>query len=408
MKRKAFLFITTILYTTKSFAIAEFAREYSVDCTTCHTMIPSLNETGKSFLRNGFRFSSEDSPTLKKIITPKQNESRPIPFSIIVKGSYDTNSEDYQSKIKLYTAGTVTKNISFFGVTKDNLNSNNRGDNQNLFTQKSSRAYIELNLEEDKHQIRAGLISPLTQFGNILKSSADSGLKGHNSQNEPKHQNKQNSQRGNGYNHQKYATNNRNSQKKRQNSHYQTPIQNSYIGNIKGIEYSYLLNNKLMAMVSYGKSIEKRENAQNRMQQYSSNDNYQFTSGLKYNTDNRVSFGIVYNRFEKMEQDNFSILIPIEKEFDTTQIVSTLVYRDKTKKEDEYYGIENSIIYAITPNDYIRAIVNYGLEDNKNSYGLSLTYSKAYRYMLFHLTGARRDNQDSGENLLLGSISLMF
>jgi hypothetical protein len=144
------------------------------------------------------------------------------------------------------------------------------------------------------------------------------------------------------------------------------------------------------------------------MQQYSSNDNYQFTSGLKYNTDNRVSFGIVYNRFEKMEQDNFSILIPIEKEFDTTQIVSTLVYRDKTKKEDEYYGIENSIIYAITPNDYIRAIVNYGLEDNKNSYGLSLTYSKAYRYMLFHLTGARRDNQDSGENLLLGSISLMF
>jgi len=424
MKRDKFLLIAIMLYTTKSFAIPEFAREYSVDCTTCHTMVPTLNETGKSFLRNGLRFSSGDRPTLKKIINPEKGESRPIPLSIIAKGTYDTNSEDYQSKLKLYTAGTVTKNLSFFGVTKDNLNSNNGGDNQDLFSQKSSRFYIQLNLQGDRHLVRGGLISPLTQFGNILKSSADSGLKGNNIKNQ---QNSSNF-RGRNNQNQKYGTDNsnRNNQRQGQNSagrgfrgnnHYQTPIQNASIGIIKGVEYSYLFNNKLMALVSYGKSIDRGNRGENRngngrnqniLQQYNDSDDYQFIGGLQYNTDSRYSFGVIYNRFENMGEDSFSILIPIEKDFDNTQIVSTLVYRDETLQEDNYYGIENSIIYSITPNDYIRGIVDYGVEDSKDSYGLSLTYSKIYRYILLHLTGARRDSGESGENLFLGSISLMF
>ncbi|MFK5970065.1 MAG: hypothetical protein QM487_08125 [Candidatus Marithrix sp.] len=32
-----------------------FARQYSLQCVTCHTRQPVLNEFGMMFLRNGFR-----------------------------------------------------------------------------------------------------------------------------------------------------------------------------------------------------------------------------------------------------------------------------------------------------------------------------------------------------------------
>jgi len=423
MKKSKLLIFGIILYTTQSFATPQFAREYNVDCTTCHSMIPTLNETGKSFLRNGFRFTSDDKPTLKKIINPDKDESRPIPFSVMLNANYDTNSEDFQTKVKLYTGGTVTKNLSFFGLTKDNFNSNNNNDNQELFSQKSSRFYGQLNFDGDKHVIRVGLISPLTEFGNIQKAFADSGLKGHNTTNQSNNQNSSGSQGSNSHR-QKYGQNTQQGQRQNNmdgmnghghskgNTHYQTPIQNASIGNMKGLEYSYLFNNKLMALISYGESIDKGNQGANskRNSQYqnSDDDNYQFTGGFQYKTDNGYSISIIYNKYEKMGQDNFSILLPIEKSFDKAQLISTLVYKDETIQEDSYYGIENSLIYSITANDYIRGIIDYGLQDDEDSYGLSLTYSKAFKYMLIHLTGARKDSGKNDENLFLGSISLLF
>jgi len=452
MKTDKILLFSLVLYSTQSFATPEFAREYSVDCTTCHTMIPTLNETGKSFLRNGFRFSSEDKTTLKKIISPDKGESRPIPLSVMLNANYDTNSEDYQSKVKLYTGGTITKNLSFFGMTKDTFNTNNNNDNQDFFSQKSSRVYGQLNFGEDKHVIRVGLISPLTQFGNILKASADSGLKGNNTTNQSTNQNSSGSQGSNSHR-QKYGENSGGGQGQGQggqgsnaqgqgnssstsshqgqgqgqgsgmgghsggNTHYQTPVQNASIGNIKGVEYSYLFNSKLLALVSYGESIDKGNQGSNsggggsssqHQQQSDDSNNYQFTGGLQYKTDSGYSLGVIYNKYEKMGQDNFSILVPIEKDFDSAQFISTLVYRDETLQDDSYYGIENSLIYSITATDYLRGVVDYGVQDDVDSYGLSLTYSKAYKYLIFHITGARRDSGSSGENLLLGSLSLLF
>jgi len=437
------------LFTAELFATPEFAREYSVDCATCHTMIPLLNDTGKSFLRNGFRFSSEDRPTLKKIISPNKGESRPIPFSVMFGGNYDTNSEDFQTKLKLYTGGTITKNLSFFGVTQDNFNSNNNNDNHDLFSQKSSRFYGKVNINGEKHSLRVGLISPLREFGNIFKISSDSGLQGHM---QPTQQNST-SNRGGGGNrgygnssYQKYGnqtsnsnfqggqgdrglySNNSNNTTHNThqgggagggNRHYQTALQHASVGMVKGVEYSYLFDNKLLALVSYGEIVNKSNQGQNSRghgqgQNQNSlvgredSDDYQFVGGLEYIGDSRYSIGVIYNRYEKMGQDNFSLLIPIEKSFDNAQLISTLVYRDETAMEDSYYGIENSLIYSITATDYIRGIIDYGVFDDKDSYGLSLTYSKAFKYLLFHITGARRDSGDSGENLVLGSVSLLF
>ncbi len=88
--------------------------------------------------------------------------------------------------------------------------------------------------------------------------------------------------------------------------------------------------------------------------------------------------------------------------------LSTLVYRDETEREDSYYGVENSIIYSVGDDKYLRGIIDYGVQDSEDSYGLSLTYSIAYRYMILHLTGARKDGGGSDENLLLGSLSFIF
>ncbi len=65
-------------------------------------------------------------------------------------------------------------------------------------------------------------------------------------------------------------------------------------------------------------------------------------------------------------------------------------------------------LYIPYRQDYIRGIVDYGIEDDEDSYGLSLTYSKEFKYMIFHITGARKDSGDSGENIFSSSISVLF
>ena len=40
-------------------AMPMFARKYNVDCLTCHTAIPALNETGYKFRAAGYRMPEE-------------------------------------------------------------------------------------------------------------------------------------------------------------------------------------------------------------------------------------------------------------------------------------------------------------------------------------------------------------
>ncbi len=98
-------------------------------------------------------------------------------------GGYDSGREDFRGKLKLYLGGTITENISLFGMTKDNIGGGSGENSKELFELESSRVYGQFNLGEDRDVVRVGLISPLTQFGNIVKSSSDSGLNGNDSTN---------------------------------------------------------------------------------------------------------------------------------------------------------------------------------------------------------------------------------
>jgi hypothetical protein len=42
-----------------SHAIPAFTRAYKVECTTCHTIYPELNEYGEAFLKNSYVYSGK-------------------------------------------------------------------------------------------------------------------------------------------------------------------------------------------------------------------------------------------------------------------------------------------------------------------------------------------------------------
>ena len=430
-----FLSVLTSFCTGTLFATPEFAREQSADCSVCHTNIPMLNETGQSFLRNGFRFSFDDPTTVDNVLKGKTDGSKHIPLAMMLRQSYSSQQHKVTEKVKLYTGGSLTKNISFFGLTQKVYNHQDNSNAPEYFEGKSSRAYFQINIEDNQHVVRVGLLSPFTQFGNIVKSSADSGLKGGDGENE---QNGKGMDDNSHFQTKKYGQGNgqgqgqgqgqgngqgngqgqgQNEFAQRGNQRYKTPLQISAFSKFKGVEYSYLYNSKWLLLLSYGRPIDESNQdnskgyAKGRVsdQSHNSDDEYQFVSGIRYYTDSGYKIGLMYNKFQAKRENTFSLLLPIEKEFDKFILNSTLVYKNN-KDQNDYYGIENSIVYSLNENSYIRAIFNMDRDENKDeNYGYSLSYSTVYKEMaMFHLAAIRKDTSNDDDDLIQASISLLF
>jgi len=199
-----------------------------------------------------------------------------------------------------------------------------------------------------------------------------------------------------------------------------TPLQTSSFSKFRGAEYSYLYNSKWLFLFSYGKPMEESDqHGQNRSQNNSSShtgggygkneDLYQFISGIRYQTDGGYKIGIMYNKFKTKRENSFSILVPIEKEFDKFTLNSSLIYKN-SKNANDYYGMENAITYALNEDMYIRAIFNIDRDENKDhNYGYALSYSAIYKSTaLFHITAARKDTPNYDDDLITASVSLLF
>ena len=356
MKFFKFLNLIVILYSTSLFATPQFAREQQVNCSACHTNIPMLNKTGQSFLRNGFRFSSEDKTSLKKFLYLDKNDSRHIPIAIMLRENYSTNNYISSQKVKLYAGGSITKNLSFFALTKKSFNTSKGKNVPNFFEEKTSRAYFQLNSQENKHVLRVGLISPFTQFGNIQKAFSDSEIKG--------------------------------------GKYYKTPKKKASFSNIKGAEYSYLLRNKWLFLFSYGKTIMNRE---------------QFISGVKYSTDTDLNIGIMFNKLKDNKQYDYSLLFPIEKIYNDFILNTVFVYKN-SKNINSYYGMENSLVYTINDSSNIRAILNLDKDSKNNkSYSYALSYTKLFksRWML-RIAAIKIDSITKDNDYINTSFSLYF
>lgn len=64
------VFISLALNTTK--ALPSFARQLDMQCTTCHTEFPILNDMGRQFKLSGYTMSSESTnlPPIAFMIMP--------------------------------------------------------------------------------------------------------------------------------------------------------------------------------------------------------------------------------------------------------------------------------------------------------------------------------------------------
>jgi hypothetical protein len=55
-----------VLYVSTSHAVPAFSRAHKVECTTCHTIYPELNEYGVAFLKNSYVYVGKGSKAAKK------------------------------------------------------------------------------------------------------------------------------------------------------------------------------------------------------------------------------------------------------------------------------------------------------------------------------------------------------
>lgn len=82
----AFLFaIIAISLPSDAYAFPHFARQVGRDCGYCHSAFPKLNDTGRTFLYNGYRFEAEGEwRSVKDLSSP------PVSFEVEVEGIYDS------------------------------------------------------------------------------------------------------------------------------------------------------------------------------------------------------------------------------------------------------------------------------------------------------------------------------
>lgn len=76
----------------KAHAIPAFTRAHNVECSTCHTIFPELNEYGEAFLKNGYvYFGKNKKAPAEKAKAPSEAKPAVPGADAVVKGGGDSN-----------------------------------------------------------------------------------------------------------------------------------------------------------------------------------------------------------------------------------------------------------------------------------------------------------------------------
>jgi hypothetical protein len=124
--------VALLVLARPALAIPAFARKYGLPCSACHEAWPKLNNFGQTFKDNGYQLGNDrDAPIFQQPgywpimfrVTPQwhRESSRRVPVdqvpgnasSGLVESTVTSSGFDLSS-IDLVTAGTLSKNISFF------------------------------------------------------------------------------------------------------------------------------------------------------------------------------------------------------------------------------------------------------------------------------------------------------
>jgi len=405
--KTTFLFFLTVL-TINLEANPVLARQYGMDCSACHSQVPALNDMGLGFIRNGYRTSTYDTTALKAFLD-ENSSKRHYPVGAMIGLSDNSNSDEVNRLVKLYLSGTITDSLSLYSFTKESFKSSKSG--QELFQSDNSEFYFQYNYQEAKHVVRVGLLSPWTQLGNVKRSMAHSGLHG-------------------GIGH---------------GDTYISPLNHANINKIKGAEYSYLFDNNILLLVSYGETVEHSSSghsysqSEDQVSDYNNvlsygdevNDNINeqenlndfqklllygdlvdvsknaFLGAIKYTTSSNYKIGLIYNYVDMQRDDYYSLVLPVEKEYELFIWNSSLVYADYLN--ENYLGLENAFTFPVGDMAHVKAIVNVDRDvDDNTNFGYSLGFTKIYKMIFFEAVASRINTDTYNSNRMRGSVNLIF
>lgn len=112
------LLLSALLPVAEADAIPAFARRNDLACSTCHAAWPLLNETGRKFKENGFKFARGEEAG--NVISDFLNLDANFPISAIIVARPFDKKEGSDHKIRaihefeIMIAGTIYKNVSGF------------------------------------------------------------------------------------------------------------------------------------------------------------------------------------------------------------------------------------------------------------------------------------------------------
>ena len=132
-----------------------------------------------------------------------------------------------------------------------------------------------------------------------------------------------------------------------------------------------------------------------------------FLVAVKYTTASNYKIGLIYNYIE-MERDNYySLILPIEKEYEYFVWNSSLVYADYSN--DDYLGLENAFTFPLRDMEHIKLIANVDKDENDDTnFAYSLGYTKIYKMFSFSIVAGHIDTDTYSDDRVMGSIQLIL
>lgn len=354
MKNKGqiiYVLLGVILMSIYAEATTVFARQYNMQCSSCHVgMPPMLNRTGMTFFRNGFRFSKDDLSTLKRVL---DDNNSIVPLGIFVgaankhvtlnvqtpKGKKVKDKKVTNPTLALFLSGSLNNNWSTFVGGKFSYHKKDPLKSDRTFKMLRKKFYLQYTNDDTKHVTRAGLISPYAQFGNVDKSSENSGLNG--------------------------ASN-----------IFLTPLAIANGKSMYGFDYTYLTDMDITLLAAVGQLDE-------------SNNENDFTLGASYFNNKNFRISAIVNKIiatdsnlvqkkykpgEKRLGERTTVMIPLEYSTNLAYINTAFVYSDVNRKPmEDYYGWETSLTVPIFEIGKVKAIFT---TDNNGDIGYSFSYSQ--------------------------------
>jgi len=117
--------VVVVFATPDALAIPAFARKYNLACSSCHSAVPYLNPTGRTFKEAGYRMPDEDGEIdwdaqPSQTISQALSFDRTFPIAARIKGYIVDDQSNSETKIRplheveIFSAGSFWKNGSWF------------------------------------------------------------------------------------------------------------------------------------------------------------------------------------------------------------------------------------------------------------------------------------------------------